>query len=361
MPDRLKDLYFTRSSLEAMAAAVRRAYPAFDAERFLALVFDETWDALELKDRMRHTTRCLGQTLPPAYPRALDVLRRVAPELRGFDAMVLPDFVEQFGQADWERSLPALAFFTRFASGEFAIRPFLQQDPERVLPCLHAWAQDPDPHVRRLASEGSRPRLPWAMALPAFKADPRPLLPVLERLKDDPDEMVRRSVANHLNDISKDHPGVVLDLAEAWHGQSENTDRLLKHALRGLLKQGNRRAMRLFGFGAAGRLRVAGLRLPRRQLKVGDDLVFEFDLVVDGQGERPVRLEYAIGYVKARGELSRKVFKLSERVYAPGTYPVRRKHSLADRSTRTHHAGTHTLTIIANGQEQASAAFALRR
>jgi 3-methyladenine DNA glycosylase AlkC len=206
MAERLKDMFFTRRSLTQMAKVIEEHYPAFEANRFVRLVVTPAFEDMELKQKMRHVTICLHETLPKDYPKAIDILMRAAPHVTGFEAMCLPDYIEVYGLEHWELSLPALAHFTRFASAEFAIRPFIAGDPKRTIEFLSELAESEDPNVRRFASEGCRPRLPWAMALPAFKKDPGPILPVLERLKVDDSEFVRKSVANNLNDISKDHP-----------------------------------------------------------------------------------------------------------------------------------------------------------
>jgi 3-methyladenine DNA glycosylase AlkC len=228
-------MFFTQESMAAFAEAIRKVYPEFHIGRFKERVFDDSFEDKELKERMSHTTRCLKETLPESYAAALEVLVQAAPHVKGFEALCLPDYIGQFGLDDWDMSLEALGRIGRYITGELAIRPFLARDPERVLPYLTSWSEDEIPHLRRLASEGTRPRLPWAMALPRFKKDPRMNLPLLEKLKDDESEDVRRSVANHLNDISKDNPDIALEVCAMWYGQSQNTDRIVKHACRTLL------------------------------------------------------------------------------------------------------------------------------
>lgn len=273
--------------------------------------------------------------------------------------MVFPEFVEVYGLEDWERSLPALEFFTSFGSSEFAMRPFLHQAPERAMPFVLKWAESSNHHVRRLASEGCRPRLPWAMALPKFKADPSPILPVLEKLKDDESEYVRKSVANNLNDISKDHPELMIEICERWFGHSPRTDWIVKHACRGLLKSRHERALTLFGFGDNGQVEVANFKVGKKRLRIGEDLAFDFDLHVNGSDERKLRLEYTIDFVKANGKSSKKVFQISEKSYCAGVYPVRKKHATADLTTRKHYPGRHQLAIVVNGKELAALDFDL--
>lgn len=359
MAEKLKDLFFTRATLAQLAKAIEQVDGKFDRAKFLALVFDEAWEAKELKARMRHAAICLGQTLPKSYPQALKILKQVAPQSRGFDSMVFPEFVEVYGLEDWERSLPALEFFTCFGSSEFAVRPFLHQAPERTMPFLLKWAESPDHHVRRLASEGCRPRLPWAMALPKFKADPSPILSVLEKLKDDESEYVRKSVANNLNDISKDHPELMIEICERWFGNSPRTDWIVKHACRGLLKSRHERALTLFGFGDNGQVEVTDFKLRKKRLQIGEDLTFAFQLQVSGNGQRKLRLEYTIDFVKANGKTSKKVFQISEKSYSAGVYPVRKKHAMADLTTRKHYPGRHQLAVVVNGKELAAFDFDL--
>lgn len=223
MAELLKDMFFTTESIGNLVDRVTSVHPSFDRDEFYKILFDDDWPTRALKEKMHHTARCLWEALQLPYPQALDVLKQVAPHVKGFEALTFPDFVELYGQDEWELSMDALEFFTQFGSAEFAVRPYLKSDFDRGLTYLHSWAEDPSPEVRRLASEGSRPRLPWGMALPDLKADPLPLLPVLEKLKADPSETVRRSVANHLNDISKDNPQVALEVCERWYGANPET------------------------------------------------------------------------------------------------------------------------------------------
>ena len=355
----LKDIY-DQAYLERLATACSEAAPGFARGPFLDAVFDAAWPSRELKARMRHLTTCLGDALPGGYREQLAAVRALAPGFGSYHGMFCPDFVEVYGQGDWEASLPALRELTRHSSSEFAVRPFLLADPPRVLATMRGWAEDEDEHVRRLASEGCRPRLPWAMALPPFQADPRPLLPILERLRADPSEYVRRSVANNLNDIARTHPDLVLDVATRWRGESRDTDRLVKHACRGLLRRGEVRALRLFGFPAPAGLAVEALALSAKELPIGEDLEISFELVLEGPEALRLRLELAVDYVALRGPRRRKVYQLGERTLPPGSHPRTCKRSFADRSTRRHRPGEHGVAILANGVELARAEFLLR-
>ena len=226
---------------------------------------------------------------------------------------------------------------------------------------MNECAEDENDKIRRFASEGCRPRLPWAMALPIFKKDPSLILPILEKLKDDSSEFVRISVANNLNDISKDNPDIMLDICEKWYGHSTNTDWIVKHACRSLLKAGNKRALILFGHGDPALIKIDNLELSNKTIIIGNELGYTFSLHVEGDKKSKIRIEYAMDFVKSSGKWSRKIFKITENDYAPGEYQFKRKHSFADMSTRKHFPGTHQLTLIANGEEKAKVSFAVLR
>lgn len=360
MAEKLKDILFTPEKVRAFAVALAEIHAGFPVENFVASVCDEQWPQRELKEKMRHTTLCLHAFLPADFTEATKVLLDVVPKVAGFEAMVLPDYVEVFGQDHWDIALPALGELTKCGSSEFAIRPFLNKDLQATMAFMTRWADHEDYRVRRFASEGCRPRLPWAAGVPALKKDPSLVLPILEKLKDDPEEFVRKSVANNLNDISKEHPGLVLETCERWQGNSKNTDRVIKHACRTLLKQGNKRALSLFGFASPDSMRVENLALTNDSPAIGDDIRFSFELMLETRRKEKVRLEYIVHFVKANGKLSPKVFQIKEVEMRPGTHSVRKKHSFKDMSTRKHYPGIHKIEIVVNGEVKAAAGINLR-
>jgi 3-methyladenine DNA glycosylase AlkC len=366
MAEPLKNI-FSRPLLEGFAQTVNAVWKPFDQKDFLHRIFDAGWEQRELKQRMRHIAISLRAVLPDTYPAALEVVVNTTEKLlaeRGesmaFDHCFLPDFVEVFGAEDPGRSVPALAVITRWCSAEFAIRPFLLQYPERMYPQMLAWSAHGSEMVRRLASEGFRPRLPWGMGIPALKRDPSPILPVLEKLKADPSETVRRSVANNLNDISKDHPALALDIARRWHGQNPATDRLVRHALRGLLKKGHAEALAQFGF----EQEVTGIVLENLSapdtVALGGVLEFSFSVKNTAAEARQIRLEYGIDYLTGSGKISPKVFKIKEMRLAPGQAEMIKRHQrLTDFTTRKHYAGEHRLRILVNGKAVLEKGFTL--
>lgn len=359
MPEAFKDQFFSPAYIHALADAVAQAHLGFDAHHFASAVQQSPWPDLELKARMRHLSTTLQQHLALPYAEALQVLRAVVPRVQGFGNMLFPDFVECFGQAHWALSMEALELFTQHGSSEFAVRPYIAAQPEVAFEWLHRWAQHPNEHVRRLASEGSRPRLPWAMALPALKRDPAPLLPLLLRLRNDPSEYVRRSVANNLNDISKDHPELVLQLARTWLADCPDCQRLLKHALRGLLKGGHSEALALFGFEQQEADFGATLQLSASELPIGQRLQMHASWQVPGSEELKLRIEYRVHFVKKNGKTSPKIFQWTERLFAPGTQELQKWHDFQNRSIRLHQPGLHHIELVVNGHTQARQSFLL--
>jgi 3-methyladenine DNA glycosylase AlkC len=209
MAEPLKNIFFTETTINKFADEIRKVYSKFDKKQFIKKVYVEEWKDKELKARMQHITVCMHETLPKDYLEALSILLKIADKITGIEGMCLPDFVENYGLAQWDTSLDALKEFTKYSSSEFAIRPFIVKDKAKAMKYMLGLSTDDNEHVRRFSSEGCRPRLPWAMALPELKKDPKPILPILENLKNDSSEYVRKSVANNLNDISKDHPELV--------------------------------------------------------------------------------------------------------------------------------------------------------
>ncbi len=206
---------------------------------FYTSLYTASWEAMELKQRLRHSALVLGQHLPQDYRASIEILKNAAGNFSGLGGMIFSEWVECYGLNHPHESLEALSFFTQVGSAEFAIRPFILKYEEETMRKMLEWSQHDNVHVRRLSSEGARPRLPWACALPKFKNDPSLVLPILENLKNDPELYVRKSVANCLNDIAKDHPTLVVSLLKKWAKDDQNhTNWIIKHALRSLVKIG---------------------------------------------------------------------------------------------------------------------------
>lgn len=359
MADLLKNI-LNRDLVKNIGQLVKQSDRNFDEQKFLKLVMSPDWPTLELKQRIRHISQALSQTIDHPFPQQIVVLKKVAPHVRGLSGLIFPDFVDLCGQQYVSESIAALKFFTPFSSSEFAIRSYIKKHPQKLMSTLLKWTQDNDEHVRRLASEGCRPRLPWSFPLADFKKDPTDVIKILEKLKDDPSLYVRKSVANNLNDISKDHPELVLNLAQKWIGVSENTDWILKHALRTRLKKGDQKALALFGLKKVKNVSCSNLKFEKKVFPIGTHLEFSFDLVNKNTKNTNLRLEYAIHYLTKNGKASKKVFKISEKIFTPGKFQIRRRHSLKQMTTRKHYPGQHHLEIIVNGEAYAKQAFIIK-
>jgi len=363
LPEPLKYLY-DRGFIEHLAACVSCEVKGFDADKLIFKIKDEQWQNRELKERLRHITLCLGQTLPGDYEEQLQTVCCIADKFKDFEhsgllGMVFPDFVEVYGFKNPDISIPALKYLTQFSSSEFAIRPFILGNATKIMNSLNLWAKDKDKHVRRLASEGCRPRLPWAMALPIFKKDPSAILPILEMLKQDESLYVRRSVANNLNDISKDNPEVVLDIAERWKGQCEETDWIVRHGLRSLLKQGNERALNLFDYRNIQPEQIL-FCLKNDKVMLGDCVDFDINLKFPAQikdTSLKLRVEYMIEFAGANGRVRKKIFQLCQKNTVPAELKSQKSYAFKDLSTRKHYAGPHAINLIVNGQTIARSCF----
>ena len=340
-----------------------------NSRKFVSEVLNDKWESLEFKQRCAHITTVLHKFLPQDYKNAIaKILELLDHKKESCDfsevddtqfglaleyGWVLDNYVEQYGLDDYETSINAIEKITQFTSCEFAVRPFIIKYPNKMMKQMLAWSKHKHWGVRRLSSEGCRPRLPWAMALPNLKENPSPIIPILENLKNDVSRFVRLSVANNLNDIAKDNPKTVIDLAKKWQGKSENTDWVIKHGCRTLLKQGNAEVMELFGFASTPKnIRIEDFRISTPKVKIGGSLEFAFKLINDSKKKTKVRLEYGLYYQKANGTLSKKVCKISEKEYAENSITqITRKHSFKLVTTRVFHPGLHQVSVIINGKE----------
>ncbi|NOQ90004.1 MAG: DNA alkylation repair protein [Gammaproteobacteria bacterium] len=351
----LKNLY-NKQLITNLGDEVKKHCSTFDQITFGQSVFDKNWKDKELKQRMRHIAECLHQHLPSSYRRSINILKTISSKFSGFEYMFFQDFVECYGLDDFEASIPALEQFTKYSSSEFAVRAFILQEENRMMKQMLEWATSDNHHVRRLASEGCRPRLPWAVSLPSFKKDPQPILQVLKILMKDKSEYVRRSVANNLNDISKDNPDIVLQWAQQWLGDNKETDRIVKHACRSLLKQGDAGALSLFGFTDAKHISFDKFKV-QPEVKLGEKFHFSFLLKSQSSHLGRCRIEFAIDFMKANGKQNRKVFKISEGNFTEKEKQVSKYFSFKKISTRRYYSGKHRLTIIINGIEQITKPF----
>ena len=356
----LKEVYSSQF-LENLTETIAKIDKKFDRQNFLQKTYlAKSWQQKELKQRMRAVTIALNQSLSAKnYQEKISVLKQAAvkiphDKISRLALITFPDFVEIFGLDHFEESMEALEFFTEFATSEFAVRQFIKLDQKRALIFFTKWTKNLSPHIRRLASEGCRPRLPWGESLPDFKKNPLAILPILENLKNDESQYVRKSVANNLNDISKDHPEIVLNLLSKWKkNQAQNMQRLIKHGLRTLLKQGNKSALQLINIDCnnlSENFAIQSFALQKAVVKVSEDL--KFDFVLENQApNHKIRLEYAVYFLKQNGSLAKKIFQITTKNFTEGVFAFSKKHSFRDLSTRKHNAGKHLISLVINGVE----------
>ncbi len=353
----------------AIAGMLASVHPGFDTAGFVAECLDG-YDAMELTARARHIANRLGDHLPADRVRALGVLvESLGPEndsaelggMEPFRYLPFVYFVAEHGIDHFEAAMTAQYELTKRFTAEFSIRSFIERYPEPTLDRLSVWATDDNVHVRRLVSEGTRPRLPWASRLRSFQADPTPVIRLLELLKDDPEEYVRRSVANNLNDIAKDHPELVVAIANRWweDGGPERR-RLIRHGLRTLIKRGHAGALAVMGFDPGTEVRVAGVRIEPDPVSIGCKVRIEVVLENAAHTPQGALVDLIIHFVKANGSTSPKVFKgIETRLDGGGTTSFSKTVSLRQQSTRIHHAGTHVVEIQVNGTARPGGRFEL--
>ena len=355
----------------AIAAMITAVYPAFNSRRFVSEVLDG-YETLALMPRGKKIAQALRRHLPDDYARAVAILLDSLDQPHGRDPgksmasfLYLPHtmFVADYGLAHFDVSMQAQHALTQRFTAEFSIRPFIEQHPEATLRQLTAWTADPSPHVRRLVSEGTRPRLPWAPRLRQFQADPAPVLALLERLKDDPELYVRRSVANNLNDIGKDHPEVLASIAQDWlKNASAERAWIVGHALRSAVKRGESGALKVLGFGKKAQVAVGKAEFQPVRPVMGGAVNMSFEVTNTRKQPQNVLVDLVVYYVKANGQTSAKVFKLKRLLLAPGqTVQLAKKLSLAEMTTRKHYPGLHQVALLLNGQTHALGAFELMK
>jgi 3-methyladenine DNA glycosylase AlkC len=359
MPEPLKNS-FGRDIPIWVSGEIKRVHPTFDTETFLSDVNDG-FDDLELTPRGWRIAHCLHRHLPESYPESLEIiLASLGPEISDaeltgmepFRYMPHVFFVAKYGIDHFELSMQAQYTLTKRFTAEFSIRAFIEKYPEQTLIRLRQWAHDDNVHVRRLVSEGTRPRLPWASRLAKFQQDPGPVVELLELLKDDPELYVRRSVANNLNDIGKDNPEMLIATAARWtEGASSERQWLIGHALRSAVKRGEAGALAILGFSAKPKIDIRELEISPQQVRIGDSVQLAFALVSESAETQRLLVDFQVHYVKANGTTRAKVFKLRSLDLAPGhTVRLQKKISCREMSTRRHYPGEHQIDLLVNGQ-----------
>jgi 3-methyladenine DNA glycosylase AlkC len=357
-----------------IAGALKAVIIDFSEENFIKSCLTDL-DKLELKQRVNHLIKVIHLFMPEDFSQAAPLLIKLKKHwdygnkddaLRSFAAWPIVDYVSEYGLEHAEISLNVLKELTSLFSAEFAIRPFIIKYPELCQQTLLTWAVDESEDIRRLVSEGTRPKLPWGMQLKCFVEDPSNTLILLNLLKSDQSLYVRRSVANHLNDISKDHPYLVTNTCKNWlenhkeHKSKKDLDWLIKHATRTLIKANFSEAFSLLGFTDKPKVSLSSLTLSSNNISMGDNINFTFDLVSKTKKQQKLVIDFIIYFVKANGEQRGKVFKLKNVIVKANEKIIFSKnHSFKKISTRKYYTGEHAIEILVNGKAMSKNTFIL--
>lgn len=351
MAQALKDIY-NEDRLADMVDRFTLAYPAFDAQAFRGRFSEVDWEQLSLRQRHAFLADNLYQTLNLPYAQVCQVLADIHQHCQGFTYLFLPDLVARYGLADLDNSLDILGLLTTGSTAEFAIRPFLEQNFERTYERMLVWAQSPNEHHRRLASEGLRTRLPWGKRLPHLFQVPDKTMVILDMLHQDPSLYVRKSVANNLNDLSKDFPELVLEFARRHGGKSKEADWIIKQGTRSLVKAGHAETLSLLGYGQEVlQILEAHLQLNQDRYQMGDRLNLTYDLTAKTSQPTRLRLALEVTFAKAAGKTSPKIFFLKDcQLEGETSLSGHWTYHWEDKTTRKHYSGLHKLRLLVNSQ-----------
>ena len=350
----VKDMY-SKPIVCELGEKIRRVHNSFDTDKFVSNVFNDEWEQLELFARITHIAKILDNMLSD-YTESLALFCAIIPDCNTAQGMVFPQYVAVNGLDKLDESAAALEKITEYSTCEFAVRPFIDKYPQHMFEILMSWSKSDNEHIRRLASEGTRFAIPWGARLQTVKDNPSYAIPILENLKDDPAEYVRKSVANNLNELSKIAPDLVVNLARKWMGNSKNTDWIIKHASRTMLKKAYPPVMELYGLAKPVGIAVKLISVPSN-VKLDDELAFSFEITNETDDGIKIRIGYNIGFLKNNGKINYKENRISERVCKPGITTIERKHKITETSTRKIYMGRHELKITINGCSMAEAEF----
>ncbi|MFT5123070.1 MAG: 3-methyladenine DNA glycosylase AlkC [Kiritimatiellia bacterium] len=359
--------WFDQTAARRLAEQTAQAWPEFDRKTFLRLATKKL-NTLEMMGRVQLFSDAWRTTLPDDIPQALAILVKSLPPVMpdceattdGYLQWPMGCFIADHGLGHLDESFAAMTELTKRFSSEFAVRPFVEHHQEETFRRLQALTADPNPHVRRWSSEGTRPRLPWGSKLRKLVADPKPIWPILEALKDDKELYVRRSVANNLNDIAKDHPDLVVERCRAWSREGHpHRDWVIKHGLRSLIKSGHPGALKVLGYGPPKRL-SATLDIQPVQVTIGESLELRAIISTTSSRAQELVVDYVVHYVRKGNNHSGKVFKWKTlRLPARGTAELRKKHSMKTTTIRALYPGVHRVEVQVNGVRVAENRFTL--
>lgn len=361
---------FNRDVITDFANRIQSAYQLFKRDEFIEACCDPL-EHLSFLERSHHIRDTLYSYLPSEYPIAIDLLLSVlGPELENpgttdwtsFIVMPQTAYVSKYGSAYYELSMTALYEMTKRFSAENDLRTYIELNYTETMSILSEWTKDESPHVRRLVSEGTRPRLPLAGRIKRFQEDPTPVIKLLDLLVEDKSLYVRRSVANNINDIAKDNPEMAIDTLEKWSRIDDSNVRwVIRHASRSLVKQGNTRMLTILGYKEEPTIHIKQFSIEESCYSIGDAI--EFTVVIDNIGslEEALMIDYVIHYVKANNRIIEKVFKMRKTIIkSKQSFTFTKIHYLRNTSGRQHYPGIHCVELIVNGIRYKEIAFELK-
>ncbi len=345
--------HLSKEAVLVFFKCIKDAYPKFDQKKYTATVLADGFLRLELKERLNKIAESLKSFLPVDYDAAVRILIKTAPHVGTFENWALTIYVEKFGLKDFKTSVKALEELTKYGTAEFAVRPFMIHNTNKMLPILMKWTKSPNEHIRRLAAEGSRPRGVWVSHIEAFKKDARPVIKILEKLKADESLYVRKAVANNLNDISKEHPDLVAEICKRWQKAGDaNTDWIIKHGCRSLIKSGHPGALSLFGFANKPDVKVRSFTIKPAKIKIGDGggATLALKLSTDQKSKQKLSIDYRVHFVSKNGSKNKKLFKWAVKsIDSQNDLILEKKQSFKDQFTRKHFPGAHQIEVLING------------
>ena len=362
----LRNVY-NATVVKRLAKRIKNEYSEFDDEEFCNSI-NSNISNLNFGERSELIKENLEKFLPDDFEKAVNILNKtLIPELSiepgktdwsRFIIIPLAEFIAEHGLDYYDLSMNSLYEMTKRFSSENAIRPFIKKYPDKTLKLLKKWTQDENVHVRRLVSEGTRPRLPLCSRLEDYRKDPKPIIFLLELLKDDKEQYVRRSVANNLNDISKDNPEIIIKTLKRWKKDaSKERFWIINRALRTLFKNGNIEALELMGF-TKPHIEDTKIQLDKENIKIGENMIIQIELL--SKYNQLLMIDYIVNFVKYNDKHTEKVFKLVVKKYKNDELiKIRKKHSFKQMTTRKHYPGIHTIQLLINGHRYQKHKFLL--
>ena len=341
--------HLSRDTVSLFSKRIRDAYSKFDKKKYTVTVLADGFLKLELKERLNKIAESLKDFLPVNYDAAVAILIKVAPNVGTFENWALTIYIEKFGLKDFKVSVRALEELTKYGTSEFAIRPFMIRHTAKMLPILMKWTRSKNEHIRRLAAEGSRPRGVWVAHIEVFKKDARPVIKILEKLKADESLYVRKAVANNLNDISKAHPDLVARTCKKWQKAGDaNTDWIIKHGCRSLVKNGHPAIMKLFGLAKKPNVRVSLFTIKPAKIKIGDSdaVTLILKLQTTAKTKQKLSIDYRVYFVSKNGSKNKKLFKWAvQALDSKSDLTLEKKQEFKYLLTSNHFHSTHNIEV----------------